>query len=147
MEILAFVVSVVALAVSVVLALSVRRREEAAFEGILQGQYSQIRNRMDTRYRDESWTPPSEDPAIWGPLEEYWYFCLSEYEITEKSPGGVYRNLWRNKLRSRMSAGLSHKSLRHVLTEIVRKGSMRGEYAKDFLVEMEKIYGSKFLPE
>jgi hypothetical protein len=146
MEVLAVITSVVALAVSIILAISVRQREEAAFEGILQGQYSQIRCRMDMRYRDEEWIPPRDDPAIWGPLEEYWYFCFSEYEITAKSPSGVYRKLWQNKLRVRVAAGLSHKPLRDVLVEIVRNGSMTGEYAKDFLKEMEAIYGSHFLP-
>ena len=146
MEVLAVITSIVALVVSILLAISVRQREEAAFEGILQGQYSQIRSRMDKRYRHEDWIPPKDDPAIWGPLEEYWYFCLSEYEITAKSTRGIYEKLWQNKLRDRVAAGLSHKPLRNVLVEIVKSGSMTGKYAKDFLNETENIYGSHFLP-
>jgi len=147
MEVVAVITSVAALVVSILLAISVRQREEASFEGILQGQYSQIRCRMDSRYRIQDWIPSKDDPAIWGPLEEYWYFCLSEYEITAKSPHGVYRKLWQNKLRDRVAAGLSHNALRYVLVEIVRDGSMTGTYAKDFLNEMENIKGSHFLPD
>jgi len=79
-------------------------------------------------------------------MEEYWYFCLSEYEITAKSPNGAYHKLWQNKIRLRVAAGLKHKPLRYVLVKIVRDGSMTGEYAKDFLNELEDIYGTQFLP-
>jgi hypothetical protein len=146
MEVIAVITSVVALVVSIIVTISARQREEAALEGVLQGQYSQIRSRLDKRYRDENWAPSETDPDIWGPLEEYWYFCLSEYEITAKSPRGVYQKLWQKKLRDRVAAGLSHKPLRDVLVEIVRKGSMTEKYAKNFLNEMENIYGSHFLP-
>ena len=145
MEIIAVITSVAALIVSILLSIIVRSREEAGFEGILQGQYSQIRNRMDSRYHDEGWIPPKDDPAVMKPLEEYWYFCFSEYEITAKSPHGVYQKLWKNKFRDRVAAGLSHKPLRNVLVEIVKSGSMTGKYAKDFLDEMESIHGSPFL--
>jgi hypothetical protein len=147
MEILSIIFSGAAFLVSLWVAINVRSTEQATFEGTLQSMYEDIFRDMSPSYRDEEWIPPKDDPAIWKPLERYWYFCFDEYERTAKSPHGIFRKLWKEKFRDRVAAGLGHRPLRFVLADIVHSGGMTSGYANDFLKEMKEIRGSDFTKE
>jgi len=120
-----------------------KQEAEANLLDQLQADYEVIRAKMSTRYRDEKWIPDRADKEIWGPLEEYWFFCYREWRITR----GCYVKLWQEYITKGIKAGLKHRPLRYVLATIRKEGSLTEEYARDFINELFAIYGSDFQKE
>jgi len=110
----------------------------------LRSDYESIRAKMDTRYRDKNWLPDRNDRDIWGPYEEYWFFCYREWLTTREDR---YSNLWNENIKIHVKAGLNHRPLRFVLATIRKEGSLTDEYAKGFINELIELHGSDFQQE
>ena len=143
LSILSLTCSIVAILFTWVNSRRVKQEAEANLLQQLQADYEVIRAKMDTRYRDETWIPDREDKPVWGPLEEYWFFCYREWRITR----GHYANLWQEYISMGVKAGLRHRPLRYVLATIRTEGSLTDEYAGDFIEELNSLYGSDFQKE
>jgi len=120
-----------------------KQEAEANLLQQLQADYEVVRAKMDTRYRDETWTPDRTDKAVWSPLEEYWFFCYRAWRITR----GCYVKLWQEYITKGIKAGLKHRPLRYVLATIRKEGSLTDEYASDYINELIALCGSDFQKE
>lgn len=150
MENTTFIISVLSLACSIAAILftwvnsrRLKQEAEASVLHQLQADYDSIRAKMDARYRNESWLPDRNDREIWGPFEEYWFFCFREWRVTQ----GRYSNLWNDYIKKGIKAGIDHRALRFVLATIREEGSLTGEYAKNFIDELIDLHGSDFQQE
>ena len=131
-------------AISIWLSLNARQEERHERDNdlinSLQAEYDSIRAQMSTMYRDDSWRPDPSNDYEWKPIESYWYLCYREWRLTKSSEGGRYSHLWESHFKPAIQAGYSHPPLRHVLHEMLKAGSMNGEYAQEFLADLKTIF-------